>query len=391
VFSRGRALTQLYRFEEAERAFEEAAALRPDDIDTQQNLARLRFMRGDPKFASTLEAAASSDRGNLRLQMLLGDVLRRSGDLPAAEEMLRGLIEKHGGVPEIRSALATVLQEAGRLKEAEQEAAEAAIARPQDPAIIENLVAILLSSGRAKEAVPFIGAQRTRAPRDQRWITYEATAARLLGHSSYRVLFDYRRLVRSFDLEAPAGWSSIGELNAAVAKALGERHRFVQHPLDQSLRHGSQTARSLTEERDPAIQALLKAFLGAVAEYRASIGTDPNHPLTARNHGEARFAGCWSVELHRGGYHVNHIHPEGWISSAYYVSVPSEVEDVNKRSGWLKFGEPRFPVPGAHAELLVPPRPGRLVLFPSYMWHGTNAIHGDEPRLTVAFDVVTDS
>ena len=31
---------------------------------------------------------------------------------------------------------------------------------------------------------------------------------------------------------------------------------------------------------------------------------------------------------------------------------------------------------------------GRLVLFPSYMWHGTTPITGDAPRLTIAFDAV---
>ena len=40
------------------------------------------------------------------------------------------------------------------------------------------------------------------------------------------------------------------------------------------------------------------------------------------------------------------------------------------------------------AEHFVQPRAGRLVLFPSYMWHGTNAIQGTEPRLTIAFDAV---
>jgi hypothetical protein len=28
------------------------------------------------------------------------------------------------------------------------------------------------------------------------------------------------------------------------------------------------------------------------------------------------------------------------------------------------------------------------VLFPSYLWHGTNPIRGEEPRLTIAFDCV---
>jgi hypothetical protein len=30
------------------------------------------------------------------------------------------------------------------------------------------------------------------------------------------------------------------------------------------------------------------------------------------------------------------------------------------------------------------------VLFPSYLWHGTTPITGDQPRMTVAFDVVAN-
>jgi uncharacterized protein (TIGR02466 family) len=100
------------------------------------------------------------------------------------------------------------------------------------------------------------------------------------------------------------------------------------------------------------------------------------------------MTGCWSVRLGKEGFHVNHVHPEGWISSAYYAEVPSEVADTEAKSGWIKFGEPRFPVPGATPEKFVQPRVGTLVLFPSYMWHGTMPIHGDEPRMTVAYDAV---
>jgi hypothetical protein len=96
----------------------------------------------------------------------------------------------------------------------------------------------------------------------------------------------------------------------------------------------------------------------------------------------------WSVQLHRGGFHVNHYHPQGWLSSAYYVALPDEVEDPGLRSGWLKFGEPRFPTPQADAARHIKPRTGMLVLFPSYMWHGTNAVHGSQVRTTIAFDAV---
>jgi hypothetical protein len=36
----------------------------------------------------------------------------------------------------------------------------------------------------------------------------------------------------------------------------------------------------------------------------------------------------------------------------------------------------------------IEPRPGLLVLFPSYMWHGTVPFHSQQSRTTIAFDAV---
>jgi hypothetical protein len=276
----------------------------------------------------------------------------------------------------------------GRLAEAETEAAAAAAGRPENVQIAEHWVSILLAKGMAEEAATIVATQRARHPLDQGWLAYEATAARLMGHERYAELYDYDRFVRVYDLPAPRGWSSLQELNDALARSLGERHRFSSHPLDQSLRNGSQTARSLETEADAAIRAMVSCFAEPIADYCHSLGPHPDHPLLARNTGKTSFSGIWSVQLRRCGFHVNHFHPQGWISSAYYVAVPREVEDVDAKSGWLKFGETRFAVPGAEPERYVLPRAGRLVLFPSYMWHGTNAILGEETRTSIAFDAL---
>jgi Flp pilus assembly protein TadD len=387
-FNRGSALLQLYRLDEAEQAFAEAVAQDPTNRDVQLSLARLRFMRGDPMFARDLAAAVANARQNIPLQMLLADLLRRTGDLNSTEALVRDALTRSGPLPELRSALATVLQEAGRLKEAETEALEAAAGRPENSTIIENLVAILLARGSADAARKFIAYQRQRQPTEQRWIAYEATAARLTGDPLYRELYDYSRYVRRYTLEPPPGWSSMQEVNAALTRALAPRHRFATHPFDQSLRNGSQTAHNLVADPDAAIQDVMRAFQAPLEDYQQAIGKNADHPLSARNHARAVIGGAWSVQLRREGFHVNHVHPEGWISSAYYVVVPDEVEDSTLKSGWLKFGETRLPVPGARPEHFVQPRAGLLVLFPSYMWHGTNPIHGSEPRLTIAFDAV---
>ena len=44
--------------------------------------------------------------------------------------------------------------------------------------------------------------------------------------------------------------------------------------------------------------------------------------------------------------------------------------------------------PRLQAEHWIQPEPGMLVLFPSYMWHGTAPFFSDETRLTCAFDLV---
>lgn len=386
-FNRGIALTLLYRLDEAEAAFEQAVRANPLHGEAQVNLARIRFMRGDPNFARSITDAAAKHRSNHDLQILLSLILRRAGDLQRAENLLRD-VARTGPSPDVRAALAEVLLESGRVKEAEAEALEAVGARPNDTRFTDILVSILLARGRAQDALPFIQRQRQLFPLQQSWIAYEATVARVLSDARYHELYDYSRLVRVYDIEAPPGWASMQELNDALLQVLNTRHAFAQHPLDQSVRNGSQTARNLLAESDPVIRAVLELFALPIQDYQQRIGTDPAHPLSARNSGPAMINGAWSVQLRREGYHVNHIHRDGWISSAYYVSVPEEVRDENLMSGWLKFGEPRFPVPGVTAEGVVQPRAGRLVLFPSYMWHGTNPIHGTEPRTTIAFDAV---
>jgi hypothetical protein len=58
-------------------------------------------------------------------------------------------------------------------------------------------------------------------------------------------------------------------------------------------------------------------------------------------------------------------------------------------SGCLQFGQPTEEYGVALApRKIIDPVAGELVLFPSYIWHGTVPFHGPDTRLTLAFDVV---
>ena len=58
-------------------------------------------------------------------------------------------------------------------------------------------------------------------------------------------------------------------------------------------------------------------------------------------------------------------------------------------AGWLRLGRPGIKTePRLAPDFHVKPEPGKLVLFPSYMWHGVEPFESDAARLTVAFDAL---
>jgi uncharacterized protein (TIGR02466 family) len=192
-------------------------------------------------------------------------------------------------------------------------------------------------------------------------------------------------------LQAPPPWPDLPSFLADVKRSLDRLHNPHGHPLlFQSLRHGTETTEDLTRSTDQAIQALFKAFAAPIRDYLAHIGHGAD-PLRRRNNGSWRFNGSWSVRLRTSGFHNNHVHPRGWISSACYIDLPDRMTEAQNQEGVLTFGEPSIATtPPLHAEHAVRPKVGMLVLFPSYFWHGTVPITGEQTRLTVAFDVVPE-
>ena len=383
-----RALVQLDRLEDAEQKLLGLLQADAGDVEAHGLLVQLRQLRGDEEPLATMRTAAQASSATPRLRLAFADSARRAGATIESEAILRELMNTFGPEPMLLSSLTTVLQESGRTSEA-LDAARASIARLPDEAVVaENFVVAALCAGASPEALPVVEKFRARKPLDQRWITYRLDIARLRAEEEFASWFDPARVVTIVDLPPPPGFATPAEFLSALVPVLQSRHRQQNHPLDQSLRHGTQTSRNLLVKPGAEILALLQSFREALADMQAHSGSDTAHPFTARNVSPAEIIGCWSVRLRRGGFHVNHIHPEGWVSSAYYASVPDEVDDSTVRSGWLKFGEPRFAVPGLGPFLEVQPRAGRLVLFPSYLWHGTHALRGDEPRMSVPFDAV---
>ena len=214
-------------------------------------------------------------------------------------------------------------------------------------------------------------------------------AWRQLGDPREHWLCNYDQLVMITDVVPPDGSLAPAEFAEAVAGALDPLHVTTAAPGDQTLRGGTQTSGILFDRPDPEIQRFRKAVLIAAGKAIAALPDDPTHPFLRRKSKRFDFSGSWSVRLQAGGFHVPHFHALGWMSSAYYARLPQVSKQARERhEGWIQFGRPpeifNLDLPPRR---IVEPLPGRLVLFPSYLWHGTIPFEGED-RLTAAFDYI---
>ena len=384
---RGRAVQGLGRYDEAEAAYREAIKRKPDMAITHRDLADLIWMRtGDVAAASeVLDAAIRRFPGDPALRIVKAKLLDFAGDGAGGYEAILPAVSGPDADPfaDVSAAQIVMMLDAARAREH----AERALSRaPDNPMILAVSAEASLAAGLPDEAARRAQTLRDLAPNDQQAIGLLATAWRMMGDPRYRALYDYDAFVKPRRLDTPQGWPSLDAWLADMTKALNGLHNLETHPLGQSLRQGTQTSQSLDRSPDPAIRGLFEAIHGPILRHIEALGRGRD-PLRGRATGKYRLNGSWSVRLKPGGRHVNHMHPKGWLSSACYIALPDAIE--TGREGWIGFGEPGVPIqPKLEAEHWVKPEPGMLVLFPSYMWHGTVPFGGDQPRLTCAFDVV---
>lgn len=247
----------------------------------------------------------------------------------------------------------------------------------------------LLACQKPKEALVHAEQASNALPFNQRAIAYLGLCWRMLNNEADAFINDYENFVQIYEVPVPERFSNTEEFNQQLARVLNSLHLGKRHPPEQTLRGGTQTHGNIFDRQEPEIKELVAGLGTCVKSYIDNLPEHDAHPLLMRRSDRFNFSASWSVRLQRSGYHTMHVHPLGWISSAYYVQVPAEVSESETHGGGIKFGEPDINIGWRGvAKRKIQPQAGRLVLFPSYMWHGTIPFESDDPRMTVAFDVV---
>lgn len=357
------------QLERAIACYRAALELEPTALETRSNLAHALLETGRAREAwQSLEDSPAPQRQHPTLLATAGALHCALGSHAAAVDILDPLT-RSGRVDEMPWVnLATSQRELGAENAALASLREACDINPDNARAQADLAGLLLSLGRPAEALDGADAFLERHPEDRQVLAVAALALQELDRmDEAREICDVDSMVDIVDrdeLDLPPG------LLQELAQHLGNESTLLQSPLSKATRGGSQTG-----ELDPASHPSLLAIEAWVKSLL---------PI------ELRAWRWWATILEAGGHQLPHIHPRSSWSGVFYVALPEDLQHSDSSAGALEFG-----TPPAHLRLrshprtrIVAPMPGRLVVFPSHLWHRTLDFGVPGRRISVAFDAV---
>ncbi|MEM7432648.1 MAG: putative 2OG-Fe(II) oxygenase [Pseudomonadota bacterium] len=153
---------------------------------------------------------------------------------------------------------------------------------------------------------------------------------------------------------------------------------------------------SLHEEDSTLVQEIHESIESQVLQYIKEKAQQSNSEFIQR---APRLASLqsWAISHDSDGHEAWHLHPDGYLSGVLYLNVPRDMQRIwsNEKylpgsiefSKWYPFDEH----PRQYADrdrIIIRPRSGMLLIFPSYYPHRTWPTGSAEPRTCISFDIV---
>ena len=371
--------------ERAIALFRRAIAQSPGDAALRVHLGKALSESGcETEAGESYRAAIAIDARRADAHADLGVLRQREGDLPGAVASYREAIRQGASAPLVHFNLATALRQQGELTEAIIEAERAAKQMPGLPGPRILLAELRLEAGDAQRALEECRLCLRHEARNRHAMALEALAlARTGDHEASRALLDLERLVRLRQVEAPPPYRDAAEFDADLARALteigdGTASSGSSHPV---------RSRELLRGAGGAPGALAARFAEAAKWYLDHRPHDVRHRFLRWRPRDFHVEGDMLC-LPGGGCGETEIRERGWVSGVYALTpagVSSEPPIVE-----LGAPPPRHRGSSRVAERSIALESGRLVLFPSYLFHSLRSPKGAERQSVVSLDMVPD-
>ena len=249
-YNHGNTLQSLGRPADAMAAYRRALARQPMHALALYDLARLRWRMGDRDFDAELRHATLAEPASAVAPAVHAQLLwraERHADAAAAYAMA---LQRGPQSAALHDGRARCLARLGQFQEANAAHQLALTMAPQDATLHCGYAATLLMARQPAAAAAQALLACEFAPDDAYATALLGLAWRLTGvedaadaadAAREAWLNDTARLVRILDLAPPQGFDDMATFNHALAQELAALHWDRDAPLDQTLRHGTQT------------------------------------------------------------------------------------------------------------------------------------------------------
>ena len=269
---------------------------------------------------------------------------------------------------------------------------KASIIEPASIPALNNLAAIHLKLKEPYEALKTLNFIFEVDPHNIRSLAYKTVA--LMGadeESKVDYLVGFGDLVKSRLLEIDEKLGGISRFNSKLREVLKRHPNRTSEwdPTQRAIRGGAIVPR-LFEYQDPILDILKLSLEKTINQYISELPSDQNHPFLAIKPDKYSID-IWANFLGPTNYQSGHIHNKGWLSGVFYVNTyEGNGRESDPTAGWIEFNRPGYGLPCFGGEKFIrkiKPEPGLVVMFPSYVWHGTIPFSDEGERISIAFDV----
>ncbi|MDA9599160.1 tetratricopeptide repeat protein [bacterium] len=413
----GGILREQDRLEESNTCYLQAVKLKPNYSSAYNNLGILLRGQGrlDEAEARYLQAIALNPQ-YAEAYSNLGNTLKDLGRLEEAEEILSKAIKLKPSLYQAHGNLANIYKELGRFDEAESFYNSAIVLGPDNADSHFNLAIFIMKMGRLEEAEQIL----IRAT--------ELKPSCLKSNNALLSLFyQCEKKIRFFDtldylISQDLVNSSIGSLTCRSALKYGEKKKnlFCEEPLKYTLHvdlaslydfeeifiqaakiiqnekggynkiqpllvNGYQTSGNIFNFKHSVVEEIKKYICAEIEKYKAHFN-DSEEGFLKKWPSDYSLYG-WLVSMKSGGELHPHIHDQGWLSGAVYISVPPK-NTVDSGNLVVSIAEEKDATDTRiNEKKVINVETGSMVLFPASLTHYTIPFESEEERLVLAFDV----
>ena len=364
----------------------------PDDLEVVCNLVSTLADAGrEAEALQTIDARLMDYPDHPLLLAAQGAVLTGLGRYDEASQVLTEATARNPADDMALINLAMSQRERGAVADARESLRRALRANAQNARAVADLVNLSAADGDLPAALALAEDFLAQHPGERLTLAAYVLALRDAGRDdAARELVDHDKMIRVTEPLPPDRVGPSDKFLQALKRLILTDRSLLNGPASKATRGGSQTG-ELRLSSDVVLMAwrdMINAEVAAAIDALREAGLE-DHPVMAyaAAHWDLR---AWATVLEPGGRQEPHQHPLGFLSGVYYVDLPAAMSGETANSGWLEFGQP--PTRLRHATAppirLLEPRPGRLVIFPSYFHHRTLPFEAAGQRISLAFDVM---